>query len=400
MGVLMRKPPNGVPVYQHDIYATDAIVDPYPHYNRLRQLGPVVWLPKQRVYALPRFNECKAVLRDDDTFVSGQGVALNSIANRLSRGTTLNSDGTDHDQRRKLVAHRMLPRALRAIGDRVDEQAAHVLDAALGRREIDGVADLASALPLAVVPDLVGWPRDQRDHLLAWGGATFDILGPFNRHWVKAFPSSMQMLRSARSVVRHRSVIEGSLGHDVLIAADNGKLPHSECPPLMVDYVAPSLDTTISAISSALHLSATFPVQWEILKNNHDLIPNAVNEVVRYESPLRAFSRKARRETRVGDTRIPAGSRVLVIYASANRDENEWDRPDTFDIRRDANRQLGFGHGAHACAGQGLARLETEAMLRALVERVDRIELTSPPTWAINNIIRRFERLPLKLVAA
>jgi cytochrome P450 len=247
---------------------------------------------------------------------------------------------------------------------------------------------------------MVGWPRDQRDHLLAWGAATFDVLGPLNRNWVNALTSSLQMLRFARRVVRHRSVIEGSLGHDVLVAADNGKLPYRECPALMVDYLGPSLDTTISAISTALHLFATFPEQWEILKNNHKLISNAVNEVVRYDSPLRAFSRRTHRDTEIAGTRIPVGSGVLVIYASANRDEHEWDQPDTFDIRRDATRQLGFGYGAHACAGQALARMETEAMLRALVERVDLIELTSPPTWAINNIIRRHERLPLRLVAA
>jgi cytochrome P450 len=91
---------------------------------------------------------------------------------------------------------------------------------------------------------------------------------------------------------------------------------------------------------------------------------------------------------------------VLVIYASANRDELEWEDPESFDIGRDATRQLGFGHGTHACAGQGLARLETSAILRALLDRVDRIELAAPPTWAINNIIRRHERLPLKLIAA
>jgi cytochrome P450 len=87
-----------------------------------------------------------------------------------------------------------------------------------------------------------------------------------------------------------------------------------------------------------------------------------------------------------------------VIYASANRDEREWHKPDTFDIRHDANRQLGFGQGAHACAGQGLARLETSAILQALVDRVDGIELTAEPTWAVNNIIRRHERMPLKLI--
>src|SRR6202012_2595345 len=133
----MHKPPSGVPVYQPDIYTTGAIVDPYPHYAQLRAQGPVVWLPTQRVYALPRFAECKAVLRDDTTFVSGHGVALNPIANRLSRGTTLNSDGAEHDQRRKLVAHRMLPRALRAISDSVDEQAAKVADAAVAAGEIE-----------------------------------------------------------------------------------------------------------------------------------------------------------------------------------------------------------------------------------------------------------------------
>jgi cytochrome P450 len=129
-------------------------------------------------------------------------------------------------------------------------------------------------------------------------------------------------------------------------------------------------------------------------------VPIPVNEVIRYESPVRAFSRKAFRENVFGGITIPTGARVLVFYASANRDELEWDQPHVFDVRRDATRQLGFGHGAHACAGQALARLETEAMLCALAGRVDRIELTSSPPWVVNNIIRRHQRLPLKLVAA
>jgi cytochrome P450 len=396
----MTQTRNGIPTYRPDIYRTGAILDPYPHYARLRELGAVVWLPRHRVYALPRYAESKAVLRADETFLSGHGVALNRMTNRLARGTTLNSDGAEHDQRRKLVAHRMLPRALRAISDGVAEQAAAVVDAAVIRGAVDGVADVACALPMAVVPDLVGWPRDQRDNLLPWGGATFDMLGPFNRHALRAVPGSLQMLRFARRVVRRREVIEGSLGHDVLVAADEGRITHADCPPLMVDYIGPSLDTTISAISNALHLFALHPGQWQLLRADPGLIPNAVNEIVRYESPLRAFARQARHDTEIAGTAIPAGSRLLVMYASANRDEREWDDPDTFDIRRDANRQLGFGQGAHACAGQGLARLETSAMLRALADRVERIELAGTPKWAVNNIIRRHERLPLRLIAA
>jgi cytochrome P450 len=390
----------GVPVYKPDIYSVDAIVNPYPHYQRLRDLGPVVWLTKHKVYALPRYAECKAVLLDDKTFLSGNGVALNRIANRMSRGTTLNSDGVEHDQRRKLLAHRLLPRSLRAISDGVDATAAAVVEAALNKGEIDGVNDLAAALPLAVVPDLIGWPRHQRDHLIEWGGATFDVLGPLNWQAIKAMPRAFRMLHFARRTVRERTFLDGSMADELLRSADEGKLSHAECPALMVDYLAPSIDTTMSAISNALYLFASHPEQWQLLKDEPTRTANAVNEVVRHEPPLRAFARRAGRQTEISGVRIPSGARVLVIYASANRDEREWEKPEVFDISRDAGRQIGFGQGAHACAGQSLARLETTAVLRALIERVDRIEVSGSPTWAVNNIIHRHERLPLKLIPA
>jgi cytochrome P450 len=389
-----------VPVYEPDIYSVDAIVDPYPHYQRMRDLGAVVWLSKHKVYALPRYAECKAVLRDDKTFVSGKGVALNPISNRLSKGTTLNSDGVEHDQRRKLLAHRMLPRALRAISDSVDVTAAAVVEAALNQGAIDGVSDLAAALPLAVVPELIGWPRDQHDHLIAWGGATFDVLGPLNQQAINAVPGAIRMLRFARRVVRERTFLDGSMAYELVTAADQGKLSHAECAALMVDYLAPSIDTTMSAISNALYLFASHPEQWQLLKSDQTRLANAINEVIRYEPPLRAFARLVSRQTEVGGVSIPRGARVLVMYASANRDEREWDEPADFDITRDAGRQIGFGQGAHACAGQSLARMETTAMLRALMKQVDRIEAAGSPTWAINNIIRRHEKLPLKLIPA
>jgi cytochrome P450 len=385
--------------YRPDIYSPQAILDPYPHYARLRELGPVVWLSKHKVYALPRYAECKAVLRDDETFRSGDGVALNAVANRLSRGTTLNSDGDDHARRRSLLAHRLTPRALRGMTDLVDRQAAEVVDSAVARRTVDGV-DVAAALPMAVVPDLVGWPEDGREHLLRWGAATFDALGPLNGQAVRAVPGGLAMMRFANAVAGRRTVLPGSMGDDLLRAADEGKLSHAECPALMIDYLAPSLDTTLSAIASALHLFATHPDQWQLLKDDPSLIPNAVNEVVRFESPLRAFSRKVARPTAIAGTALPSGSRVLVLYASANRDELVWEHPDTFDIRRDASRKLGFGHGTHGCAGQGLARLETQAMLRALAARVARIQPAGTPEWGRNNIIHRLQRLPLELVPA
>ncbi|MEV0239894.1 cytochrome P450 [Streptomyces sp. NPDC050674] len=388
-----------IPVYHPDLYSTSAIRDTHPHYAALRELGPVVRLSKHKVYALPRYAECKQVLLDDDTFVSSGGVGLNPVANRVGQGTTLFSDGDEHARRRSLLAHRLTPRALRTMRDTVDQQAAAVVEAAVARRTVDAV-EVATALPMSVVPDLVGWPQQGREHLLRWAGATFDALGPFNRQAVRTLPASLGMMRYARGVVRDRSVLDGSMGHDLLRASDEGRIMPAECVTMMIDYLAPSLDTTISAISSALYLFATHPEQWRLLKADPDLVPKAVNEIVRYESPIRAFSRTAARDTEVAGVPLRKGSRVLVLYGSANRDPLEWDDPDTFDIRRDAARQLGFGQGTHGCAGQGLARLETSAMLRALIERVDRIEPTGTPEWALNNVIHRLERLPLELIPA
>lgn len=155
----MNTSTSATPVFDGDLYSPVAIADPYPVYTRLRALGPVVWLTRHRAFALTRYEECRQTLLDDGTFVSGKGVALNPIANRLSRGTTLNSDGVDHANRRKLVAHRLTPRALRSMSETIETTADRVVAAAVDRREVDGV-DLARSVPLQVVPDLVGWPED------------------------------------------------------------------------------------------------------------------------------------------------------------------------------------------------------------------------------------------------
>ncbi|MCG8914515.1 cytochrome P450 [Actinokineospora sp. PR83] len=388
------------PVYRPDIYARSAILDPYPHYARMRELGPVVRVPKQGAYAVVHHAACRQVLLDDSTFRSGHGVGLNPVVNRLSRGTTLNSDGAEHERRRTALAARLTPKSLRSMREEVQRRADDVVAAAVRRGLVDGVADIAEALPTSFVPDLIGWPADGREHLLRWAAATFDTLGPPNARTVRAAPRAIAMMRFARSVVRRRAALPGSMGADLLEKADRGEMRHGECPALMIDYLAPSLDTTISAIASALLLLGRDPRQWAALKADRSLVPNAVNEVVRVESPLRAFARYVRTDASVGETDLPAGSRVIVVYASANRDERVWDDPTAFDITRDATAQLGFGQGAHGCAGQGLARLETQAILRSLLDRVDRIEVVGEPVWGLNNIIHKLDRLPLRLVAA
>jgi cytochrome P450 len=196
-------------------------------------------------------------------------------------------------------------------------------------------------------------------------------------------------------IVRTGNVLPGSLGASVLESRDRGEISTEQTMMLMLDYLAPSLDTTISAVGSAIWLFGRFPDQWDRIREDPKLIPNAVNEIVRYESPISSFGRLVSKDTEVDGVPVPAGSRVVVSYASANRDERKWEDPDVFDVtRKDAVHQLGFGYGEHGCAGQALARMETESLLTALARSVTRFELGEPQR-ALNNLIRALGSLPV-----
>jgi cytochrome P450 len=161
---------------------------------------------------------------------------------------------------------------------------------------------------------------------------------------------------------------------------------------MFIDYLGPSLDTTIAALGNAVWLFATHPDQWDLVRREPDRVKQAFNEVLRLESPISCFTRVTTRPTELAGLPIPEDARVLVSFASANRDERRWDDPERFDITRSSAGQVGFGFGDHACVGMGLARLEATAVLRALAARVGRFELTGPP-------IRSFASLPVEIVA-
>ena len=383
------------PTYGADIYEDQVLLEPYEHYRALRELGPAVWLEQHGAFGVARYAEARAVLMDSDTFRSANGIALNEPANQAILGCTLASDGDLHAQLRKVVAHRLTPRALRPMRELVTERADELVAGLVQRGSFDAVSDLARALPLSIVPDFIGWPQEGREHLLEWAGANFDSFGPMNERAQRAMPKCGEMAAYGAEIVRTGNVLPGSLGAGVLEARDQGEVTTEQCMMLMLDYLAPSLDTTISAVGSAVWLFAQHPDQWHLVRSDPGLIPNAVNEVVRFESPIRAFGRLAENDTEIGGVPIPAGSRVLVIYASANRDERKFERPDEFDVtRRDAVHQLGFGIGEHGCAGQGLARMETESLLAALARSVTRFHVGTPER-ALNNLIRAFGTLPV-----
>lgn len=386
------------PTYSADLWTDEVLVDPYAHYQSLRDLGPVVWLEAHQLYALPRFEEARAALASASTYCSGRGVAFNDAANQMAGRSLIMTDGELHTHLRKVLAQNLTPRAIRHIQDAVDAQADAVVEAVVAKGSFDAVPDLAHALPTSVVPDLVGWPYDGRDHLVEWAGATFDFLGPMNDRAVAAVPSVLEMQKFAAEVATEGNLLSGSVGAGVIDAAREGDLDPERVPPLIVGYLAPSLDTTISAISSAVWLFANHPEQWDALRSDPTRIPNAFDEVLRLESPIRAFTRVATEDVTIGDVTVPEGARLAILYGSANRDERQFDEPDRFDVvRKNACDQIGFGYGVHGCAGQGLARMEVHALLGAMTRRVERIELVGTPTKGLNNLINFFAQVPVRV---
>ncbi|GLR98442.1 MULTISPECIES: cytochrome P450 [Bradyrhizobium] len=384
------------PAYDVDLYDDEVLRNPYPHYRALRELGAAVWLPRNSLYALSRFEDVRAALRNPGLFSSAEGVAANEVVNEMSKGTTLASDAPLHDRLRAIIAAPLLPRALEDIGPRIRAEARQLVDDLVRRGRFDAVADLARHLPLTIVSKLVGLEDYGRSSMLRWASATFNVLGTMNERGCTAMKDVQEMRGYLGSVAIRERLRPGSWGQRIFDAGDRGEVEPERCPVLMRDYLGPSLDTTIFATANLILLFGQHPDQWDLVRQDPALIPNAINEALRLESPLRGFTRHLTADATIGDAVIPAGSRVLLLYASANRDERKWQDPERFDVRRRASDHLGFGNGTHMCAGLHLARLEMTALLEALVEKVARFDI-GEPVRALNNVLRGLASLPVRV---
>jgi cytochrome P450 len=383
------------PALDLDLYAPAVVEDSSAAFAAIRDAGPVVWLPRRRMWAMGRFEEVRAGLRDDELFLSGKGVAANPITNVAARKTTLFSDGETHVARRKVLMRSLGAQALAPIAGRLDAEAEAIVGRLVGRAQFDAARDFSSGLPLEVVADLVG-VRVPAERLLGWGTISFDVLGPLNRRGLRAFPTSVGMLAYAQRLSRSR-VIPGSWAAGVFDAADRGEIDRTEARNMVIDFIAPSLDTTILASTYMLWLLGENPEVWQRLRREPELIPAAVVESVRLSSPIRGFTRYVSRDTEFAGTRLRAGDRAVLLVGAANMDERQYPEPERFELERPPGGNLGWGNGPHTCVGIHLAKLEMAALLRALVAQVETIEILAPPTRIRNNTLQGIARLPVRL---
>ena len=380
-----------------DFYSDAALLDPYPLYKKLRDAAPVVHLNKLGMYAMGRYLDVRAALGDAELFTSSQEVMMNQQMNDTLRGITLCTDGDEHRRMRHVINKPLTTPALRQVREQIVAEAEALVARLVAQKTFDAATELAQHLPIAIVSNHVGLPAEGRERMLDWAAANFNCFGPMNTHTLEAFPIVQEMVHYAFTQAVPGKLKPEGWAAGIYAAADRGEIRHDQCPVMMNDYMGPSLDTTIFGVSSMIWLLATHPEQWDAVRADPSLIPSAVNESLRMETPIQGFSRMVTRDCEVDGVPLAQGARVIVFYGSANRDERKWTRANTFDATRRSSDHLAFGHGDHLCVGMNLARMEMEALLTALVKRVKRFELLSTERQ-INNVLRGFKKVEVRVV--
>ena len=249
-------------------------------------------------------------------------------------------------------------------------------------------------------PDSVGISEDGRENLLPYGSMVFNGFGPRNDLFDKAMANAGPVRDWIMSKCSRAALAPDGLGMQIFHAVDSGELTEAEAGMLVRSFLSAGVDTTVYGLGNALYCFAKYPEQWTILREN----PVADPARLRGGAALRGAGadllphhhqgRRCRRR------QLGEGEKVLLFLAAANRDPRRWERPDEFDVRRRATGHMTFGTGIHGCVGQAVARLEAEAVFGALAKRVASFEMTAEPTRRLNNTLRGFDTLPLRVVPA
>lgn len=379
------------PASDLDPFEDQVLLDPYPHYRRLRDMGPVVWMHRYGMWALTRYAAVRRALRDWEVFSSARGVGMTPECNEVPAGV-LTSEPPEHSRLRRVLQGQLSGHSLRAVEPVLQSRADELVGGLVGRGTFDAVRDLAEPFVVAATADLVGLPAEGRSELLANSDAAFNRFGPANRRYVASEDRYRRLFDYVASVAVPGRLTPDGLGARLFEAADAGVLDYADCVGMMVVYTWPSLATTVSAIGNAMHQLALHPDQWGLVRDDPDLIPAAFLEALRIDSPGQIFTRAISEAVRIGDVHLATGARVMVLVGSANRDEHHYPDPDRFDIRRKPSDHLAFGHGMHHCAGATFATLEAHAVLRALASHAASLTVLES-RQRLNNVIRGPARL-------
>jgi cytochrome P450 len=391
-------------------------LEPFPHYETIRAKGPVY----DNGFALSTVSHAvtTAVLRSPDFGVMGgfggnvprwlllaQAIGGSGPLGPVEPPSMLAVDQPDHTRYRKLVSRAFTAKAVARLRGRTEEIADELLTALERRRDVDLMTEYASLLPATVIAEMLGAPVSMSRQFLAWGAEAARSLD--------AGLSFRDFRRSERGLLALQTWMEGHFAHLRAEPGDNilstlvhahdadGTLRQDELTSTAMLLLAAGFETTVNLIGNGTALLVEHPEQRERLRDEPALWPNAVDEVLRFDSPVQRTGRIAQRHTQVAGVPVPAGKPVMTLLGGANRDPAVFADPQRFDVgRSNAGDHLAFSSGIHYCLGAGLARMEGEVGLRALFGRFPDLAFAGTPRRRATRVLRGYDAMPARLTAA
>lgn len=392
----------------------ETMANPYPAYRELRADDPVHWCEALRGWVLTRYDDVRMAQRDPrfsadraapfaDQKERDDQPEIARMGRLLAKWVVFN-DPPRHTVLRRLMLDAFTPRAIEALNGRITEIVDGLLTTIDGRTGIDLIGDFAYPLPATVIAHILGVPDEDIDRFRAWSEDIAGVVGS-----AYAVPDRYQ--RGARALFELNDYFHGIVEQrrqrgetgaliDTLISAhdEDGSLSSEELVASCVILLFAGHETTTNLIGNGMVLLLERPDQLAKLRANPNLMPSAVEEILRYESPAHAVMRLAAEDFSLRGKDIKKGDRIFLMLAAANRDPEMFDDPERFDIQRDPNRHLSFGYGLHFCIGAQLARVEGEIALRHILDRFPNIALdTDHLEWDLSLVLRGVHALPLSL---
>ncbi|MBP1136360.1 cytochrome P450 [Arthrobacter sp. PvP023] len=356
--------------------ANEHPLNPFPHYERMREAAPVFHDEQSGSWHVFRYDDVQRVLSEHATFSSRMGGDDPSEAGQLFASSLITTDPPRHRQLRSLVTQAFTPKAVDALAPRISELTEMLLDGIASRGGADLIEELAYPLPVIVISELMGIPADDRDRFKQWSdvivsqtrsNTTTEDHQATNREMTGYFLDLIEQRRRRPG----DDLISNLLGAEI----DGQKLNVAELLGFCALLLVAGNETTTNLIGNAVLCFTEVPGTIDRLVKEPALLPQAIEEVLRFRSPVQSMYRVTVADTTLGDVQIPAGAPVVAWIGSANRDERQFQRPAEFDVDRGQIRHLAFGHGVHFCLGAPLARLEARIALDATLSRLPGLAL-------------------------
>ena len=376
----------------YDLTSSAFIEDPYRTYEQLRQKDPVHRMRLIEAWALTRYEDVQDVLIDHKRFTNAE-----RNYDYMQYRTFLDLDPPDHTRLRGLVSKAFTPRAVRELGPRIQGLVDELLDAVAGKSRIDLISDFAFPLPVIVIAEMLGVPAEDRARFREWSDDIALSVNPLlNSEQIERVQQATEELFDYFEgiIEQRRQAPQNDMISALLAAEEEGdRLTHEELLSTLMLLLVAGNETTRNLIGNGMLALLKSPAQLQRLRDRPELLDSAINELLRYDSPVQMDARNAIDDVEIGGKRIAAGQRILAIVGAANRDPQVFANPDELDIGRDEVSHLSFGRGIHYCLGSPLAILEGRIAFTSLLERFSSIRLASDPVFKEQIVLRGVEEL-------